>query len=295
MKNPIIVIAGPTASGKTALAVELAKEFNGEVINADSRSVYKGMDIGTGKPSKDEMDGIVHHLFDIVNPDEPFTLMDYKELAGKAIAEILAKGKIPFLVGGTGLYIDAVVYDFEPVGEPNPDFRKELEQRDPELLYGMLMTFDPETAKSIDPKNTRRVIRALEIFEQTKEGKIKLESRKQKPKNVLYLAIDIPRENLYAKINSRVDVWMEQGFEDEVKGLIEKYPLDLPAMSGIGYKQIGLYLQGQISKEQAIEKFKQGDRNLAKKQMTWFRRNKDIVWIKYQKEAQNEITKFINS
>lgn len=291
--NPIIVIAGPTASGKTAMAVELAKKFGGEIINADSRSIYVGMDLGTGKPTKEEMGGIPHHLFDIVKPNEKFSFVEYKKLANEKIKEIQSRGKIPFIVGGTGLYIDSVVYDFEPAGEADWELRKALEEKDTELLYGMLLTFDPETAKKIDPKNKRRIIRALEIYEQTKDSKVKQEKKKEKPENILYLAIDIPREELYEKINKRIYVWMSDGLEAEIKGLLNTYSLDDPGMNGIGYKQIGLYLNGEISRDQAIEKFKQGDRNLAKRQITWLKRNSDILWVKSFAEAEKPISELI--
>ncbi|MCL5094171.1 MAG: tRNA (adenosine(37)-N6)-dimethylallyltransferase MiaA [Patescibacteria group bacterium] len=281
----IIVIAGPTASGKTELAIELAKKIGGEIINADSRSIYIGMDIGTGKPTLEERQGVPHHLFDIITPDQQFSVAEYKKLAEKKIKEIQERGKTPILVGGTGLYIDSVVYGYElPEIAPDYTLRKELEERSEEDLYAELAEVDPETAEKIDPKNKRRIIRALEIYYGTGRSKITQEKRKKLLENVLYFAIDIPRETLYQRINERVDKWIKEGFVEEVKKLLEKYPLDSPGMSGIGYKQIGLHLTSQISKEEATSKFKQGDRNLAKRQLTWFKRNKDIIWVKGLKD-----------
>lgn len=290
------MIAGPTASGKTALAVELAKELNGEVINADSRSIYIGMDLGTGKPIKEEMNGIKHHLFDIVSPEQQFTLADYKELARTAIGEIQAKGNIPFIVGGTGLYIDSVVYDYN-LTQASSDIklRAELEKMTNDELVGKLEELDPISANKIDKNNRRRVIRALEVVMLTNKSFIKQQEHQPLPPNVLYLAIDVDREKLYEKINRRVEDWMRLGFEEEVKKLLKTYPLALPAMSGIGYKQIGMYLEGKISKEEAIEKFKQGDRNLAKRQLTWFRKNKDVHWIKNKQEAIQRISSFLGN
>lgn len=298
IKNKIIIIAGPTASGKTKLAIDLAKRINGEIINADSRSIYKEMDIGTGKPenqltiNKKQLtketrqltdylvEDIPHHLFNIKNPDESFSVYEFKRLAEKKIKEIHSRNHIPIIVGGTGLYIDSLVYNYKlPKAKPNKTLRKELERKTPENLFKELKKLDPETAQKIDPKNTRKIIRALEIFYQTKKPKVMQEKKRKIPKNILYFAIKTPREILYEKINKRVDSWIDKGFEDEVKSLLKKYPLDSPGMSGIGYKQFGLYLTGKITRKEAIERFKQGDRNLAKRQISWFKRNKEIIWI----------------
>jgi len=283
--NKIIVIAGPTASGKTDLAIELAKKIDGEIVNADSRSIYKEMDLGTGKPTIEERRGIPHHLFDLINPDEQFSVAEYKELAEEKIKEIKDRGKTPVIVGGTGLYIDSVVYDYVmPESKPDYELRAKLEEKSTEELFSDLAQVDLGTAERIDPKNRRRLIRALEIFYETGKPKVEQEKKKPLPEDVLYFAIDIDRETLYERINQRVDKWVAEGFIDEVKELLKKYSLEDPGMSGIGYKQIGLYLTGQITKEKAIEKFKQGDRNLAKRQLTWFKRNKDVIWIRGLKD-----------
>lgn len=294
MEKPIIVIAGPTASGKTALAIELAKEFNGEVINADSRSIYTGMDIGTGKPTREEMSGIPHHLFDIAKPDKTVSLSGYKKLAQESVIDIHNRNKIPFIVGGTGLYIDAVVYDFSLTeAETDPTLRKNLESYGASELADRLKQIDKKSWENIDRNNKRRLIRAIEVVTLTKKSFVEQKQRRRLPKNVLYLAININRDNLYQKINQRVSVWEKLDFENEVKLLLKKYSASLPSMSGIGYKQFALYLDGQISKEDAIKKFQQGDRNLAKRQLTWFRKNKDIHWIKNFGEAKNIVSAFL--
>lgn len=288
----IIVIAGPTASGKTKLAVELAKEINGEIINADSRSIYRGMNIGTGKPKRQftvqgsrftdfMVEDIPHHLFDIKNPDEDFNVAEFKKLAKEKIREIQNRGKTPIIVGGTGLYIDALVYDYKmPDTKPSKVLRIELESRDADELFTELEKIDPKTAKKIDPKNKRRIIRALEIYLQTKKSKVAQETRKKLPKDVLYFAVQIPREELYAKINKRVEeMFIVQKLDDEVRKLLKKYPSDLPIMQTMGYKESAQFINNEITLEEAIAKTQQAHRNYAKKQMTWFQRNKDIVWV----------------
>lgn len=293
MKNPIIVIAGPTASGKTALAVHLAKKLGGEVINADSRSIYREMDLGTGKPTMEEREDIPHYLFDIVDPDERFSVAEYKKLAEEKIEEIRGRGKTPIIAGGTMMYIDAVVYDYKLSEiKPNQKLRERLAQKSTEEIFSELKKADPGTAKTIDSHNRHRIIRALEIFHETGSPKAS-EKKNALPKNVLYLAIDRDREELYGRINKRVDIWMKEGFVDEVKKLLEKYSLEDPGMSGIGYKQVGLYLNGKISFNEATEKFKQGDRNLSKRQLTWLRRNPAIVWVKNESEAEKAVNDFL--
>jgi tRNA dimethylallyltransferase len=296
MKNPIIVIAGATASGKTALAVELAKKFNGEIINADSRTVYRGLNVATSKPTMEEMKGVPHHLFDIVNPDEPFTLADYKRLAETAIKEVQEKGKIPFLVGGTGLYIDAVIYNFNMTeAEPNAELRKELEAKTEAKLFAEIQKLDPETAEIIDSHNKRRLIRALEVILTTERSFAESKQKIKLPTNVLYLAIDVPREELYEKIEKRIENWENLGLVEETKRLKQKYSLDLPSMSSIGYQEISDALDGKIYMQAAIDVMKKRTRNYAKRQLTWFRKNRDIVWIKTPKEAEEKISNFINS
>lgn len=290
----LIVIAGPTASGKTDMAVFLAKKFNGEVINADSRQVYKEMEIGTGCPTIQEMKEIPHHLFNIKKPDQTLTLADFQKLANKKIKEIWARGKVPFLVGGTGLYIDAVVYKYK-LSKINVDLnlRAELEKKPLSALLKDLKKFDLITYEKIDHQNKRRIVRALEA---TLSSGLPFSAQNKKsliPKNTLYLAIDVPREKLYEKINKRVEVFLKKGFEKEARNLLQKYSASLPALSGIGYGVFANYFNNEITKKEAIEKFKQGDRNLAKKQLTWFRKNKDIVWIKNKSEAEKLVRRFL--
>ncbi len=295
LNKPIIVITGPTASGKTALAVALAGKYGGEVINADSRSIYKKMNLGTGKPTIEEMNGIPHHLFDLVAPDESFSLVEFQAKAKDKLTEIWKQGKIPFVVGGTGLYIDSLIYNFSPAGKLDEAYRGMLEGQSAEELYEILKKNDPETAITIDPRNKRRTIRALEVLEQTGKGKVVQESRDPLPDNVLYLAISVDRATLYNKLNKRVETWLSAGFEKEVENLNAEYGSDAPGMSGIGYKQFTRFLRGEISRDEAIEKFKQGDRNLAKKQLTWFRRNPDILWVDSMPAAEKAINNFLAS
>lgn len=299
--NKIIVIAGPTASGKTSLAVKLAKNIGGEIINADSRSIYRGMNIGTGKPKRQLavdgwqlteylVDNVPHHLFDIKNPDEIFSVAEFKKLAEEKIKEIQSRGNIPIIVGGTGLYLDTLVYDYElPGAKPNEIFRKGVESRESNELYEELKKLDPKTAGEIDPKNKRRLIRALEIYYETGKSKSEQEKRKPLPKNTLYFAIDLPREKLYEKINKRVKEMFDKGLLDETKMIASKYSPEIPILQTMGYSQSQDFLNDEIDLKEAIAKTQQAHRNLAKRQLTWFRRNKDIKWIKPKIEEILEI------
>lgn len=292
--KPIVIIAGPTASGKTALAVALAKKYHGEVINADSRSVYKEMDLGTAKPTSAEMSGIPHHLLDLLYPDETFSVALFKQLAKEKILEIHKRGNIPFLVGGTGLYLDSVAYDYQfSAATADTKYRDKMEAKTLEEIYSLLLGIDKDTAEAIGKQNKRRLIRALEVHRQTGSGKLAQETKKTLPENILYLALDTPREKLYENINKRVDKIVANGFENEVKRLVAKYPADSPALDGIGYKQFIKYLGGEITLDEAIEKFKQGDRNLAKRQLTWLRRNQDVVWISSLAETTKAVSQFL--
>lgn len=295
MKNPIVVIAGPTASGKTDMAIALAKKFDGEVINADSRSIYRGMNIGTSTPTRKEMKGISHHLFSFINPDGDFSVAEYKKLAIEKINKIQDKKKLPFLVGGTGLYIDAVVYDYKiPKGVPDKKLRERLGKKSLKQLLQELKRLDLKTFDTIDQGNKRRIIRALEVCIQTGRPFSGQKTRIKLPFNILYLAIDISRQKLYEKIKERAETWLKRGFLREVKQLAKKYPAEIPAMSGIGYKQFALYLSGKIYFDEAKEKLAQGDRNLAKRQLTWFRRNRDIKWVKDKERAEKLIRGFLD-
>ncbi|TSC83969.1 MAG: tRNA dimethylallyltransferase [Parcubacteria group bacterium Gr01-1014_13] len=284
----IIVILGPTASGKTDLGLALAKKFNGEIVSADSRQVYKKMDIGTAKPIGEwenkkvfVVEGIPHHLMDIVDPKKDFSLADYKAMATKSIKDILSRKKLPIVVGGTGLYIQALVENLDiPKVAPNKDLREEFEKKKlPELIV-MLEKMDPETAEKIDLKNPRRVLRALEVVIQTGKSFSKQQTKSKPVYEVLQIGIDLPREELYKRINTRVDGQIAEGLIEETKKLAKKYKWTLPSMSGIGYKQIGFYLRGEMTQNEAIEILKRDTRRYAKRQMTWFKRDKSIIWIK---------------
>lgn len=305
MKNKLprlIVVCGPTASGKTDLAIVLAKKFNGEIVNADSRQIYKEMDIATAKPTLDYglqtpdyiVDGINHYLLDIINPDENFTLSDYKDQAQKTIKEIIKKGKIPFLVGGTGLYIKAIVDNLEiPRVEPDLVLRRELESKSAEERIKMLKEIDPETYEKIDIQNPRRVIRALEVVLSTGESFLKQQKKGKPLYDVLQLGIKVDKENLYERINKRCEKMIEAGLVQEAKRLAQKYSWELPSMSGIGYRQMRDYIEGKMTLEEAIEWLQTDTRHYAKRQMTWFRKDEKIVWIENEKQAEKKIDEFL--
>ena len=284
----IIVILGPTASGKTDLGLTLAKKFNGEIVSADSRQVYKQMDIGTAKPIGEwenktvfVVDGVPHHMMDIVDPKKEFSLADYKAVATKAIKDILSRNKLPIVVGGTGLYIQALVDNFDiPKVEPNKRLREQLEKKKLSELVVMLEKIDPETAGKIDLKNPRRVLRALEVVKLSGESFFKQQTKSKPVYQVLQIGIDLPREELYNRINFRVDNQIGEGLIEETKKLSKKYKWSLPSMSGIGYKQMGSYLRGEMTLNKAIEILKRDTRHYAKRQTTWFKRDKGIVWVK---------------
>ena len=297
MKTKVAAVVGPTASGKTALSIELAKQMNGEIISCDSMQIYKFMDIGTAKPTKEEMGNIPHHLIDIITPDVEFSCADYSVLAKAKIEEINNRGKLPFFCGGTGLYVDHVLSNttFSDAGR-DEDYRKLLEtkinEEGIEEVYNLLKTIDPESAMSIHQNNTKRVIRALEIFHVT--GKTKTEwDRESKgyetPYDSTMICLDFrDREKLYERINKRVDLMIEAGLVEEVRSLLfdGKYKLSNTAGQGIGYKEIIEYLNGDISLEDAIEKIKKGTRNYAKRQLTWFKRYDNCNRI-YVDECKN--------
>lgn len=284
----MIVITGPTASGKTALSVRLAKEIGGEIVNADSMQIYKYMDIGTAKPTEEEREGIPHHLIDIVMPDESFSVARYCECARKAIDDIQSRGKIPVMVGGTGLYVDSVVNNIQfSDTRPDEEYRKELEEaaweHGNEYIYQKLMSVDPESASRIAVADTKRIIRALEVYHVT--GRTITWHNQQSrsvpsPYNTVMFAIKCDRQALYDKINRRVDLMIEQGLVDEVRNILGMgVDSSATSMQAIGYKEIACFLRGEISLEKAADDIKQGSRRYAKRQLTWFRRNSMINWI----------------
>ncbi|WP_332648150.1 tRNA (adenosine(37)-N6)-dimethylallyltransferase MiaA [Lysinibacillus sp. 54212] len=285
-KIDVVAIIGPTASGKTALSIRLAKMLNGEIINGDSMQVYKRLDIGTAKITEQEMEGVPHHLLDIKEPHESFSVAEYQLLVRAKIEEIRARGKMPIIVGGTGLYVQSVLYDFrfteEDVNEEaRTAYYKELERIGPEAMHAKLAHLDPETAKTIHPNNTRRVIRALEIIEWS--GTSKSEEAHQRGDIPLYnhliIGLDTDREKLYERINLRVDLMMEQGLLHEVKALYDEGLKDAQSIKAIGYKELYSYFDGLISLEEAIERIKQNSRRYAKRQLTYFRNKMDVQWI----------------
>lgn len=296
-KEKVIVICGPTASGKTALSIELAKQINGEIVSADSMQIYKDMDIGTAKPTQEEMQGIKHYLMDFVSPDERYSVADYKQDAKKAIREILKKGKVPIIVGGTGLYVDSLIYEIE---YPNIEFdekyreklEKEVEENGLEELYEKAKEIDIEAIKKISKNDKKRILRILEIYHATGKNKTEqeIESRKNEVEfDYKVYALNWDREKLYERINKRVDIMLEQGLIEEVKNVYEKYNEFPTAMQGLGYKEVVEYLENKMSKEEMIEKIKQETRRYAKRQMTWFRKNKQTIWLNAEDEIQNNI------
>jgi tRNA dimethylallyltransferase len=297
LKPEVYVIGGPTASGKSKLAVELAKKNNGEIISADSMQIYKEMNIGTAKITKEEMQGIKHYLIDIVSPNERYSVSNFKNDAELAIEEILKKGKTPIIVGGTGLYIDSLIYGIEFQDEEiDTEYREKLnkiaENEGLEKLYNKAKEIDPEAMKKISINDKKRIIRVLEIYHKTGKTKTKqeIESRKKELKyNFKVFAIDMDREKLYSRIEKRVDMMVDEGLIGEVKGILEKYNQFPTAMQGLGYKETVEYLQNKISKEEMIEKIKKETRHYAKRQLTWFRKNKTTIWLDGEKEPEENV------
>lgn len=301
MKKPLIVIAGPTASGKTGLSIGLAKALDGEVVSADSMQIYKYMNIGTAKPTEEEKEGITHHMMDFLEPCENFSVAEYCAMAHQVIDDILKRGKMPILVGGTGLYIDSLVnnVDFDRDDE-NHHVRRELEelaQREGvEAVHHILEEIDRETAEKYHPNNLRRVIRAIEFFKVTgKRISDHAKEEKVSPYDAIYFCIDWDREVLYERINKRVDIMVEDGLVDEVKALLEKgYDKNSTAMQGIGYKEFYGYLEGNKTLEETLEEIKMNSRRYAKRQLTWFRRNKSIHWLTPGGDILGQATRIIN-
>ena len=286
-KPKVIVICGPTASGKTALSIELAKKINGEIISSDSMQIYKYMDIGTAKTTQEEMQGIKHYLLDLVEPSQRYSVAEFKKDAEKAIEEILQKGKTPIIVGGTGLYVDSLIYGIEyQTIEFDEQYRKQLEERVEkeglETLYNEAKKIDPQAIEKISLNDKKRILRILEIYKATGKNKTEqeIESRKNGVKyDYKVFAINMDREKLYERINKRVDIMIENGLIEEVEKLLEKYKEFPTAMQGLGYKEVVEYLQGKVSEEEMIENIKRETRRYAKRQLTWFRKNKQTIWI----------------
>lgn len=299
VKKKIIIITGPTATGKSKLAVELAKKLNTEIISCDSMQVYKYMDIGTAKVTKEEMDGIPHHLIDVVEPSEDFNVSNFVLLAEKEIDRLHKENKIPIIVGGTGLYINSLIFGYN-LGNSykNEELRQELTEKAKEFgneyVHNILKELDEEASKNIHPNNLKRVIRAIEICKMDKK---KSTLTNAEPKyNAFCFALNLPREELYEKINLRVDIMVQNGLIKEVEDLIEKgYTLDNNSMQGIGYKQIIESKNGEYDIDFAIDKIKQLSRNYAKRQITWFKKIPNIVWLNAKENNINNILKVIEN
>lgn len=287
-KQPLLIIAGPTASGKTSLSLRLAKRLNAEIISADSMQVYRRMDIGTAKIMPEEMNGIPHHLIDIREPDEEWNVMSFCRLAAQKIEEIAQRGKLPMVVGGTGFYIHALAYGAEFEEEEDDAVRKRLEKLPEEELFSYLQRVDPASAQSIHPHNHKRVIRALEYYEQTGKRMSELNARLQaklSPYQLCYLVLDVKRESLYQQIDRRVDQMMARGLVEEVSRLKKDgCHRDMVSMKGLGYKEILAYLEGELSLEEAVYILKRDTRHFAKRQLTWMRREKDAVFLAKEPE-----------
>lgn len=294
----VVIICGPTASGKTALSIELAKKINGEIVSADSMQIYDEMNIGTAKPDKEEMQGIKHYLIGNIKPTQRYSVSEFKKDAIASIEEIISKNKMPIVVGGTGLYVNSLVYGIDyPEIETNLKYRKQLEQevleKGLQYLYDRAVEIDKEAMKNISPNDKKRILRVLEIYKET--GKTKTEIEKESRKNGIpydyrIFAINMPRDILYDKINKRVDIMLEKGLIQEVEKLYKKYGEKLlTSMQAIGYKEVVEYLKGNCSKEEMIEKVKMETRRYAKRQLTWFKKIENVHWLDGLNEIQNNV------
>lgn len=297
MKRPLIVIGGPTACGKTGFSIKLAKEIGGEIISADSMQVYRYMDIGTAKVTPEEADGVPHYLIDEFDPDEEYNVMIFQQKAKAYMEEIWSKGKIPILVGGTGFYINALLYDNDfTETENNTSYREECyklaREQGPDVLYERLQEIDPEYAANIHPNNVKRVTRALEYHYLTGQKFSEhnaAQKEKATPYNAAVIILTMDREKLYERIELRIDLMLKQGLLEEVKGLLDRgYTPDLVSMQGIGYKEFIPYFNGECTLEEAVTQLKTNTRRFAKRQLTWFRRQIDGLWIDLSKATGEE-------
>ncbi|TCW57369.1 tRNA dimethylallyltransferase [Bacillus thuringiensis] len=300
-REKVAVIIGPTAVGKTKLSIDLAKALNGEIISGDSMQIYRTMDIGTAKVTKEEMDGIPHYMVDIKNPEESFSVAEFQESVRKHIREITERGKLPIIVGGTGLYIQSVLFDYQFTDDAGDTiYREQMEklalERGVEYVHKKLQEVDPESAERIHANNVRRVIRALEIFHTTGE---KMSDQLEKQENeLLYdvslIGLTMDREMLYDRINLRVDIMMDQGLLEEVEGLYNRGIRDCQSIQAIGYKEIYDYFEDRVSLEEAVSQLKTNSRRYAKRQLTWFRNKMDVTWFDVTGgEKTSEILRYI--
>ena len=298
MKPKVVVIVGPTASGKTALSIELAKRIGGEIISSDSMQIYKDMNIGTAKVTKEEMQGIKHYLIDFVPPNQRYTVSDFKKDATRAIKEILREAKIPIVVGGTGLYVNSLIYGIEYQDmQFDEEYRNKLmkiaeTEEGLNNLWEQAQKINPESMKKRSKKDKKRIVRVLEIYKATGKTKTEQEILSRK-KEIEYdfkiFGISMDREQLYERINKRVDIMINQGLEKEVRNLLEKYSEFPTAMQGLGYKEVVEYFNGILTRGEMIDKIKQESRRYAKRQLTWFRRNKEIIWLDANEEMEKNI------
>ncbi len=298
-EKPLLILAGPTGVGKSDIAIKLALDIGGEIISADSVAVYRGLDIGSAKPTRKMMETVPHHMVDILDPDEYFGVDEFVRLAGQAMTDIWGRGHLPIITGGTGFYIQALLYDidFDDESEPDDGYREILGEKasteEGRLeLYEMLKKTDPEYAETVHPNNSRRVIRALEYNKHT--GRLFSELNKEQrnrisPYDFCYVALDLDRESLYKRIDLRVDKMMEAGLPGEVRGLKDKgYGSDLNSMSSIGYKEMMAYLEGRYDLDTAVEEIKKNSRHYAKRQLTWLRRERDVIFMSRDLQDEND-------
>jgi tRNA dimethylallyltransferase len=298
---PLIALLGPTAVGKTKLSLELAKAIGAEIVSADSRLVYRGMDIGTAKPSAAEREAIPHHLIDIADPDQTITLAEYQQRAYAAIEGIIQRGRIPLLVGGSGQYVQAVLEGWRsPRAEPDPALRAELEDfaqiHGHGALHQRLREVDPTAAERIDSRNVRRVVRALEVTLLTGQPISELQQRSPPPYRIQRVGLALPRTILYARIDARIDEMLDAGLVDEVRGLAAAgYHWQLPSMQGLGYRQLGLYIRGEVALQEAVQLIRRETRRFVRQQGTWFRQDDPLIqWFDLQGAMTAQITCWVN-
>ena len=292
-KKTVVVICGPTASGKTSLGIKIANDINGEIISADSMQIYKDMNIGTAKPTKEEQSMAKHYLIDFVPPDKRYSVADFKNDATKTIKEIFKNGKTPIVVGGTGLYINSLVYniDYNSEGEADLEYRNELEKKDITELYEIAKKIDDEALNKISPNDKKRIMRIIEIYHSTGKTKTELEKESIKKNEYDYkiFVLNWERQKLYERINLRVDMMINDGLINEVQDLLKKYDNFPTAFQGLGYKEVKEYLDGKITKEDMIEKIKQESRRYAKRQITWFKRYENAIWLDGENQDNEKI------
>ena len=305
----LLVIVGPTGTGKTDLGIELAKKFDGEIVSADSRKIYKGMDIGTGKKnlnSKSEIqkfkdhwlvDGIPIYLYDIFDPDKTFSVAQFQQIAYKKIREIQEKKKLPILVGGTGLYVRSVVQGLKiPNIPPDPELRSKLEKKSLESLLNEIEEVDPKAYLKVDKRNKRRVIRALEIFHKTGKTISKLQKFYKPDFESLIIGLTAKREYLYGKVDKRIAEWVKSGFVEEVKSLLKEYSIEDQAMNSLGYRQIASYIYGNLGLEEAIQRIKFDHHGYIRRQLTWFKKEPNIFWFDISSsEFKKEVQKLVDN